>query len=107
MLDERWGGSARPASRHAASIIANASRIADSSPSRVQAPSTPAAHRAARATDFGPIDPAMSGGPPAWTGGGPTGSAPANGGSARQMAPNRSAARARPAHARSKPAGPA
>ena len=55
------------------------------SPSIVHAPSTPSAQYAARAIAFGPITPAMTGSDAPWTGGGPTGSAPSNGGSPAQM----------------------
>ena len=40
----------------------------------------PVAHRAARAIDLGPIAPEYSGGPPACTGGGPSGGASGSGG---------------------------
>ena len=46
---------------------------------------TPLAHRAARARALGPITPATSGGPPAWTGGGPTGSSSSKGGTWSQI----------------------
>ena len=85
MLVEQWGVSVRPASTHADRIMSNAAWYCARSPSRVNAPSTPIAQRAARAIAFGPIEPAASGGPPGCTGGGPTGSAPSKGGSPAQM----------------------
>ena len=61
----------RPASVHARAAASLARRISSASAPRLK-PLTPSAHAAARASAFGPIAPASSGGPPACTGGGPT-----------------------------------